>query len=150
MTNRHKYINHKVTRRDFYYSKYWNRNRECELLSCLIQQRHRRLVRMKIYEHTHSDNPGSQFSDYHCYTTAGNDIQLFTGGNHYGYPSGYTTTQGIFYNMKEDQSGGGGAPNPSSLQCATIINIFTGGDIENYYSELSNIRVEDGFANFFK
>ena len=65
MTNRRKYINHKVTRRDFYYSKYWNRNRECELLSCLIPQRHRRLVRMEIYGHTHNDNPGSQFSDYH-------------------------------------------------------------------------------------
>ena len=60
-----------------------------------------------------AENQGT-FSDYHCYTTSYNDTQLFTGGNHYGYPSGYTTTQGIFYNMKEDQSGGGGAPNPSS------------------------------------
>ena len=69
---------------------------------------------MEIYGHTHNDNPGSQFSDYHCYTIAYNDIQLFTGGDYYGYPGGYTTTQGIFYNMKEDQSGGGGAPKPSS------------------------------------
>lgn len=32
----------------------------------------------------------------------------------------------------------------------TIIDIFTGGDAENYYSELPNIRGEGGFANFFE
>ena len=64
---------------------------------------------------------GSPDWDYHCYTVASDDIQLFTGGGYNGYPYGYTTSSGIFYNMKEDQSGGGGAPNPSSLQCDIII-----------------------------
>ena len=31
-----------------------------------------------------------------------------------------------------------------------IIDIFTGGDAENYYDELPNIRGEGGFANFFE
>ena len=94
MTNRRKYINHKVTRRDFYYSKYWNRNRECELSSRLIQQRHRRLVRMEIYEYTHSDNSDSQFSDYHyplqraaCYLEVGTSFH--NRDNHPGIFDGF-------------------------------------------------------------
>ena len=67
--------------------------------------------------------------NYHCYTTADNDIHLFTGGDYNSYPDSQTTSSGIFYNMKEDQSGGGGALKPSSLQCVIIIpraaNIIT-------------------------
>ena len=90
MTNRRKYINHKVTRRDFYYSKYRNRNCECELLSRLIPQRHRRLVRMEIYGHTHNDNPGSQFSDYHRHTSPEGNLDF--GGYYYD-----NSTAGLYH-----------------------------------------------------
>ena len=107
------------------------------------------------------------FSDYHAfdsyYTQGPCYGQCFTGGSndrlHLDAYSGHPTSFGLFYWPTTDGYTLAGPESTTdsyckeaigSLQRAIIIDIFTGGDNENYYSELSNIRVEDGFANFFK